>query len=55
VGDYKGYVHFLSRDTGQFIGRVHTNGSGITARPLVAGKLLIVQTSNGDLYAYRPH
>jgi len=54
VGDYKGYVHFLSRDTGLFIGRVHANNSGITARPLVAGKLLIVQTSNGDLYAYRP-
>ncbi len=54
VGDYKGYVHFLSRDNGQFIGRVHTNNSGITAQPVIAGRLLIVQTRNGDLYAYRP-
>jgi len=53
VGDYKGYVHFLSRDTGAFVARVKTDSKGITARPVIAGNLLIVQSRSGDIYAYR--
>ena len=29
VGDVEGYVHFLSRETGAFVGRVATDGSPI--------------------------
>lgn len=53
VGDYKGYVHFLSRDTGAFVARVKTDSKGITAAPVVADNLLIVQSRSGDIYAYR--
>ncbi len=53
-GDYQGYVHFLSRETGQFVARVRTNKKGITAPPVLAANLVVVQTNNGDIYAYRP-
>jgi outer membrane protein assembly factor BamB len=54
VGDYKGFVHFLSRDDGSFIARMKTDGSAITAAPVLAGDTLIVQTHDGDLYGFRP-
>lgn len=53
-GDYEGYVHFLSRENGQFVARVRANHSGITAPPVLAANLVVVQTNNGDIYAYRP-
>jgi outer membrane protein assembly factor BamB len=54
VGDYQGYVHFIARDTGALVGRTHTDNSGITSSPVLLGHLLIVQTRDGRLYAYRP-
>ncbi len=52
VGDYQGYVHFLSRDDGSFLARVKTDGSRITAAPVAVGNTLIVQTQDGDLYGF---
>ncbi|SIO38865.1 Beta-barrel assembly machine subunit BamB [Burkholderia sp. GAS332] len=54
LGDYQGYVHFLSRDDGTLVARVKTDGSAITAAPVLAGDTLVVQTHDGDLYGYRP-
>ncbi|WP_027799613.1 outer membrane protein assembly factor BamB [Paraburkholderia dilworthii] len=54
LGDYQGYVHFLSRDDGTLVARVKTDGSAITAAPVLAGETLVVQTRDGDLYGYRP-
>ncbi|MFL9906156.1 outer membrane protein assembly factor BamB [Paraburkholderia sp. RL17-337-BIB-A] len=54
LGDYQGYVHFLSRDDGTLVARVKTDGSAITAAPVLAGETLVVQTHDGDLYGYRP-
>jgi outer membrane protein assembly factor BamB len=54
VGDYQGFVHFLSRDDGTFIARMKTDGSAITAPPVLAGDTLVVQTHDGDLYGFRP-
>jgi outer membrane protein assembly factor BamB len=54
LGDYEGYVHFLSRDDGTLVARVKTDGSPITAAPVLAGETLVVQTRDGDLYGYRP-
>lgn len=51
VGDLAGYVHFLSREDGSFIGRVTTDGSQILAAPLVVDAKLIVQTKSGSLVA----
>ncbi len=54
LGDYQGYVHFLSRDDGTLVARVKTDGSAITAAPVLAGDTLVVLTHDGDLYGYRP-
>jgi outer membrane protein assembly factor BamB len=52
VGDYKGYVHFLSREDGAFVARAGTDGEQIVSQPLALddGRLLI-QTGGGGLYA----
>lgn len=54
LGDYKGFVHFLSRDDGSFIARLSTDGSAITAAPVLAGDTLVVQTKDGELFGFRP-
>lgn len=54
MGDYQGYVHFLSREDGAFIARMKTDGSPITAAPVLAGNKLVVQTKDGGLYGFRP-
>jgi outer membrane protein assembly factor BamB len=51
VGDYQGYVHFLSREDGSLLARVATDGSPITSNPVVAGSNLIFQTQNGTVAA----
>jgi outer membrane protein assembly factor BamB len=51
VGDVEGYVHFLSRDTGAFVGRVSTDGSSISAPLVRLENGFLVQTREGDLYA----
>lgn len=51
VGDYEGYVHFLSREDGSFLARAATDGSPIIGTPLVAGTNLIFQTQNGTVAA----
>jgi len=51
VGDYEGYVHFLSREDGSFLARAATDGSPIVGTPLVAGANLIFRTQNGTVTA----
>jgi len=55
VGDYQGYVHFLSRDEGGFLARIATDGSPIRVAPRLYDRAgaasLIVQTSGGGIYA----
>jgi outer membrane protein assembly factor BamB len=54
MGDYQGFVHFLSLDDGSFVARVKTDGSPIVAAPVLAGNTLVVQTKDGDLFGLRP-
>jgi outer membrane protein assembly factor BamB len=51
VGDYQGYVHFLSREDGAMLARAATDGSPIVSTPLVHGSNLIFQTQNGTVTA----
>lgn len=51
VGDSQGYIHFLSRENGAFLGRVGTDGSAIVSAPVVAGVNLIFQTQSGAVVA----
>ncbi|WP_338044423.1 outer membrane protein assembly factor BamB [Pandoraea terrae] len=53
VGDMQGYVHFLSRDNGEFVARAKANGA-ISAQPVLAGQTLVIQTRDGNLIGYRP-
>lgn len=52
VGDYQGYVHFLSRDDGSFAARIATDDSAIGVPPVELGSnSLVVQTRNGGVFA----
>lgn len=51
VGDFEGYIHFLSREDGAFLARAATDGSAINSPPLVAGSNLIFQTQSGTVTA----
>ncbi|MFZ1180855.1 MAG: outer membrane protein assembly factor BamB [Herbaspirillum sp.] len=51
VGDYQGYIHFLSRDDGSLIARTSTDGSPIQATPIAAGQNVVFQTQAGTLIA----
>ncbi|MFC3458847.1 outer membrane protein assembly factor BamB [Massilia haematophila] len=51
VGDYQGYIHFLSREDGVFLARAALDGSAVSGTPLVAGSNLIFQTQNGTVAA----
>ena len=53
VGDLQGFVHFLSRDKGDFVGRAPTDGSPIIAPPQPLANGFLVQTGNGGLYAFK--
>jgi outer membrane protein assembly factor BamB len=51
VGDYQGFIHFLSREDGAFLARAATDGSAVKSVPLVAGSNLIFQTQSGTVTA----
>jgi outer membrane protein assembly factor BamB len=53
VGDYQGYVHLLNADDGAFVARAATDGSAINGVMLPLKSGLVVQTSNGGVYALR--
>lgn len=52
VGDYQGFIHFLSREDGAFLARAATDGSPVKSVPLVAGSNLIFQTQSGTVTAF---
>ncbi len=52
VADIQGYVHFLARDTGAFVGRAPTDGSPVSTNPVaLPNGGFLLQTRNGGLYA----
>ncbi|PJK10033.1 outer membrane protein assembly factor BamB [Lysobacteraceae bacterium NML08-0793] len=53
VGDYDGYLHWLSMDNGQMAARQRASRKAIAAQPLVADGVLLVQDSEGGLSAWR--
>jgi len=52
VGDYEGYVHWLSPDDGRFLARLKAAGERISAAPLVVGENVFVQGDDGTLAAF---
>ncbi|HET7774504.1 MAG TPA: outer membrane protein assembly factor BamB [Burkholderiaceae bacterium] len=57
VGDFEGYVHLLSTDKGELIGRTQAGGRALSGAPLaleVGGqRVLVVQDRSGALYAFQ--
>ncbi len=53
-GDAEGTLHFLSRDKGDAVLRLPTDGSAIVAAPVVSGTTMLVVTRAGGLFAFRP-
>lgn len=54
LGDAEGWVHFLSRQTGEQQLRLTTDGSPVVAAPAAIGTTVLVGTRNGGLFALRP-
>ena len=53
VGDFEGYLHWLSKDSGRLVGRIRAAGKAIVAPPLAAGDTVFVQGQSGALGAFR--
>ena len=53
-GDADGLVHWLSRDKGEPLLRLPTDGSPVVSTPVIAGTTMLVVTRNGGLFAFRP-
>lgn len=51
LGDYDGYLHFLSKSDGKIVGRLHLDSKGFYVSPIVADGKLFVQGRNGVLAA----
>jgi outer membrane protein assembly factor BamB len=49
VGDYDGYVHFLSRSDGQLLARLSVGGDQIKSPLQTTSQGVLVQTGNGNL------
>src|SRR5262249_11624317 len=54
VGDFEGEVHFLDRDSGNFVTRYSTRGGPVRAAPVALPNGVLVQTQDGGLYALAP-
>ncbi|RPI63183.1 MAG: outer membrane protein assembly factor BamB, partial [Lysobacterales bacterium] len=52
VGDYEGYLHWLSPDDGSLLARSRAAGQRITGPPLVVGQNVYVQGEDGTLAAF---
>lgn len=52
VGDYEGYVHFLSNTDGSFVARERVGKGMISGAPVAIGSMLYVQSENGTLTAF---
>jgi len=54
IGDATGFVHLLSREDGSLLNRLSTDGSPISAAPVLAGNTLVAVTRNGGIYGFQP-
>jgi outer membrane protein assembly factor BamB len=55
VGDFEGYVHWLSTRDGRQLGRVKISDAGIDTKPIVADGIVYVYAKDGTLAALTAH
>lgn len=53
-GDFEGWLHFVSAQTGDTQLRLRTDSSGVAAPLVVSGNTLIAVTHDGGVYAFKP-
>jgi len=53
VGDYDGYLHWLRLDNGELAARARAGGDAIRGHMTVADGILVVQNTDGEIYAFR--
>jgi outer membrane protein assembly factor BamB len=53
VGDYKGYVHWMRLDNGEFAARERVGRKAILGQPVQVDGLLLVQDTKGELTAFK--
>lgn len=53
VGDFEGYVHWLSREDGRFVSRLKVADSAIRSKPVVHNDIVYVIANDGTLSALR--
>ena len=53
LGDFEGYVHFLSQVDGRIVGRTRVDSDGVRADMLADDDVLFVYGNSGTLAAYR--
>lgn len=53
VGDYEGYLHWLRLGDGAFAARTKASGNAIRATPVVVDGILLAQSTDGQLSAWR--
>jgi outer membrane protein assembly factor BamB len=53
VGDFEGYVHWLSRNDGRFVARLQVADDAIRSKPLVVDSLAYITAVDGTLTALR--
>jgi outer membrane protein assembly factor BamB len=51
VIDIEGYVHLIATKTGNYVGRVATDGSPPTNQPIAQGERIVWQSAAGTVYA----
>ena len=54
VGDAGGLVHWFSREKGEPLLRVPTDGSAVATAPVASGLTMLVVTRRGGVFAFRP-
>ncbi|MBT8143916.1 MAG: outer membrane protein assembly factor BamB [Gammaproteobacteria bacterium] len=52
VGDFEGFVHWLSTDNGNLLGRARAGKAAIVMSPLAVGDRLVVQDEAGGVHAF---
>jgi outer membrane protein assembly factor BamB len=53
VGDYQGYLHWLSLDDGRIVARARAGSGAIVSRPVLRDGVLYVVSGNGQVSAIR--
>ena len=52
VGDSEGYLHWINADDGRFVAQQKVDSSGFQSEPVVASDKLLIQSKDGEVYAF---